>query len=72
MVELKTLNTDCLEFMKTCDDKQFDLAIVDPPYGIGEDGGKFRDRKNGNHRILPKKIGIMNHQKKNIFQSYFE
>jgi len=28
-------NVDCLEFMKQCDDKQFDLAIVDPPYGIG-------------------------------------
>ena len=27
-------NVDCLEFMKQCKDKQFDLAIVDPPYGI--------------------------------------
>lgn len=25
-------------------DKHFDLAIVDPPYGIGEDGGKCRTR----------------------------
>lgn len=24
-----------MEYMKTCKDKQFDLAIVDPPYGIG-------------------------------------
>jgi len=31
-------NTDCLPFMKQCKDKQFDLAIVDPPYGIGMDG----------------------------------
>jgi len=30
---------DCLEAMKQMDDNQFDLAIVDPPYGIGEDGG---------------------------------
>ena len=28
-------NVDCLPFMKQCKDKQFDLAIVDPPYGIG-------------------------------------
>ena len=28
-------NIDCMEFMSTCKDKQFDLAIVDPPYGIG-------------------------------------
>ena len=27
-------NVDCLPFMKQCKDKQFDLAIVDPPYGI--------------------------------------
>ena len=27
-------NVDCLPFMKQCDDKQFDLAIVDPPYGM--------------------------------------
>ena len=31
-------NIDCLIFMKQCEDKQFDLAIVDPPYGIGMDG----------------------------------
>jgi site-specific DNA-methyltransferase (adenine-specific) len=27
-------NIDCLEYMATCKDKQFNLAIVDPPYGI--------------------------------------
>jgi site-specific DNA-methyltransferase (adenine-specific) len=25
---------DCMEFMKGCKDNQYDLAIVDPPYGI--------------------------------------
>jgi len=28
-------NMDCLEAMKSMSDNQFDLAIVDPPYGIG-------------------------------------
>ena len=28
------LHIDCMEYMKTCEDKQFNLAIVDPPYGI--------------------------------------
>lgn len=28
------LHTDCLEFMQSCKDAQFDLAVVDPPYGI--------------------------------------
>lgn len=26
------INCNCMDFMKTCKDKQFDLAIVDPPY----------------------------------------
>ena len=32
-------NMDCLEAMKQMPDKYFDLAVVDPPYGIGMDGG---------------------------------
>ncbi|NCD04471.1 MAG: site-specific DNA-methyltransferase [Clostridia bacterium] len=32
-------NMDCMEGMKQIPDKYFDLAIVDPPYGIGMDGG---------------------------------
>jgi site-specific DNA-methyltransferase (adenine-specific) len=32
MVEL--LNIDCMDYMATLPDKAFDLAIVDPPYGI--------------------------------------
>lgn len=30
---------DNMEFMKGIPDKYYELAIVDPPYGIGEDGG---------------------------------
>ena len=37
-------NADCMEIMKGFADKQFDLAIVDPPYGIGEDGLKNHSR----------------------------
>lgn len=32
-------NMDCLEAMREMPDKAFDLAVVDPPYGIGMDGG---------------------------------
>ena len=32
-------NVDCLQYMQQCHDNQFDLAIVDPPYGIGRGGG---------------------------------
>ena len=31
-------NEDCMEGMARYPDKYFDLAIVDPPYGIGESG----------------------------------
>lgn len=31
-------NRDCLEAMREMPDKAFDLAIVDPPYGINRDG----------------------------------
>lgn len=32
MIEL--LNIDCMQYMATLPDKAFDLALVDPPYGI--------------------------------------
>jgi len=32
-------NEDCMELMARYEDNYFDLAIVDPPYGIGFDGG---------------------------------
>lgn len=36
----EVFNIDCMEYMKQCRDKQFDLAIVDPPYGVEEMTGK--------------------------------
>lgn len=33
-------NCDCMELMKQYPDKFFELAVVDVPYGIGEDGSK--------------------------------
>jgi site-specific DNA-methyltransferase (adenine-specific) len=35
---------DCMDFMRDLPDNFADLALVDPPYGIGEDGGKCRTR----------------------------
>ena len=35
---VQLLNADCMEYMADLPDKAFDLAIVDPPYGIGESG----------------------------------
>ena len=55
MITIKTStihNCDCMELMAQYPDKYFDLAIVDPPYGIGADktqnnlGGKKGFGKN--------------------------
>lgn len=37
-------NIDCMEGMKAFPDKFWDLAVVDPPYGIKEDGRKNHTR----------------------------
>ena len=33
---IELLNCDCMEYMAGLEDNAFELAIVDPPYGIGE------------------------------------
>jgi site-specific DNA-methyltransferase (adenine-specific) len=40
----EVFNEDCLVGMARYPDKYFELAIVDPPYGIGEDGRKTKSR----------------------------
>lgn len=44
------LNVDCMEYMSTLPDKAFDLAIVDPPYGIGRSGKPKSTSKHGGHK----------------------
>lgn len=39
MIELH--NMDCMEYMATIPDKHFELAIIDPPYGIGASAKSF-------------------------------
>lgn len=64
---------DCMQGMEEFPDKYFDLAIVDPPYGRKEHGGRNRSgyvrQKNGS-KIFVKMgsteigIGIMIHLQK--------
>jgi site-specific DNA-methyltransferase (adenine-specific) len=53
---MKITNEDCMELMARYEDNYFDLAIVDPPYGIGEDGAKnhSRDKATKATRYTPK------------------
>jgi site-specific DNA-methyltransferase (adenine-specific) len=53
---IELLNIDCLHYMKQCKDKQFDLAIVDPPYGIGESKKKRENTKSDKWNNPTKKI----------------
>lgn len=43
-MSVELLNMDCMEYMKAQPDNAFDLAIVDPPYGIGESGKTNKSR----------------------------
>ena len=44
MLEFGYYNMNCMDGMKQFPDKYFDLAIVDVPYGIGENGDKNHSR----------------------------
>ena len=48
-------NADNMAIMKTYKDKEFDLAIVDPPYGIGMGGGKLAIVK----KIINNLLGVI-------------
>ena len=59
--KITVTNEDNMELMARYPDKYFDLAIVDPPYGIGEDGLKNHSRG--------KPVTIGNSKSKAICQS---
>jgi len=44
-MSVELLNVDCMTYMATLPDKAFDLAIVDPPYGIGVNKMNMGSRK---------------------------
>ncbi len=48
--KINLYNCDNMEFMKNIPDKYYDLAIVDPPYGIGYDGAKKTSGSHGGRK----------------------
>jgi site-specific DNA-methyltransferase (adenine-specific) len=50
------LNMDCMEFMAGCKDKQFSLAVVDPPYALGKNslrgGGGLMAKKENQKKMV--------------------
>ena len=55
MIEL--LNIDCIDYMKTLKDGEFDLAVVDPPYGIDADQKRGDTGRNGHIKQRDYHIG---------------
>lgn len=58
-------NKDCMEAMKEMEDNQFDLAIVDPPYGIDVNkmtlgSGKYKSDKQWDSTTPPPNHILMN------------
>ena len=53
-------NMDCMEALKEYPDQYFDLAIVDPPYGIGADNFKNADGYRGNKSAAVKAKNRLN------------
>ena len=63
-------NIDCMELMANLKDKEIDLAIVDPPYGIGEDGSNNHTR---GKLALPKNYkGYAGNDKEPPSENYFK
>jgi site-specific DNA-methyltransferase (adenine-specific) len=50
MIEM--LNCDCMEYMATLPDNAFDLAIVDPPYGIELEGKNVIKNKSDSDKVF--------------------
>lgn len=63
-MESKVFNMDCIEGMKQYPDNYFDLAVVDPPYGVGETWKKNKHSKFAKHNSSYKNNSIPD-------QSYF-
>lgn len=65
MIDLR--HVDCMEYLAKCEDNAFELAIVDPPYGLGEDGKKSHSR-GGNYKATKYKAKEWDkeHVKRNV------
>lgn len=64
MLDFGYYNMDCLEGMKEFPDNYFDLAIADPPYGLGG-ALHFRSEKERQHLSGQAEHGQRNTKKNN-------
>jgi site-specific DNA-methyltransferase (adenine-specific) len=66
-------NIDCMDYMRQLPDKFFELAIVDPPYGIGVAKNGFSTLGEGGFSLAKRKnYGIKNWDSECPEQNYFD
>lgn len=71
--EINIYNRDCLEAMREMPDNAYELAIVDPPYGIGEASGQESSRNKSKGRAnTPVKYTRKNWDKNAPTREYFD
>ena len=70
MVEL--LNIDCMEYMATLPDKAFDLAIVDPPYGLNFGAFNRTNKDSNGNRYKANKYHNADWDKETPTDEYWE
>ena len=63
---IRLFNVDCGIFMAECRDKQYDLALTDPPYGIFGGGRKMQASIGLKKKLALGELGVQNMVKKLI------
>lgn len=67
--KIELYNEDNMQLMARYPDKYFDLAIVDPPYGIDMDGGKIGIAEQERQSNTLNMIGIKKHLTRRILMN---
>lgn len=68
----KIIHADCMYIMKDIPDKYFELAIVDPEYGIGASDYKRANTQHGNSKAVCKNYKSKNWDAKIPDKKYFD
>lgn len=65
-------NIDCMQLMANLKDKEIDLAIVDPPYGIGESRNSRQGKKGKNAKCVSRAYGKKEWDNESPLDLYFK
>jgi len=65
-------NIDCMQLMANLKDKEIDLAIVDPPYGIGESRNSRQGKKGKNAKCVSREYGKKEWDNESPLDLYFK